>query len=143
MARKSVEDSYMETAILTASQEELVLKLYDGLIQFTRLALDKMNSDQRDIEFIHQNLRKAQKACTILMSSLNFEVGGDIAKHLFKLYEGWHRQLMMANMRQDRAILEQLIPVFKEYRMTWVEVVAKNNESLGKGKRLPEAAPNK
>jgi flagellar protein FliS len=142
MARKRGEETYAETAILTASQEELILKVYDGLIQFTRLALEKILSDPRDIEYVHKQLRKAQRACTILMSSLNFEVGGDIAPNLFRVYESWHHQLVLANMRQDRTILEELLPIFKEYRVTWATVVERHNESLGKVKPRPEIATN-
>jgi flagellar protein FliS len=138
VARKRAEDSYVETQILTASQEELVVKLYDGLIQFTRLALEKMESDPSDIEYIHNQLRKSQRACAILMSSLNFELGGDIAKSLFHVYERWHHELVLANMRQERSRLESLLVDFKEFRIAWSEVIEKNNASLGKVKLQPE-----
>lgn len=140
MGRKRAEESYVETAIVTASQEDLVLRLYDGLIQFSRLALEKMSSDPRDIEYIHTQLRKSQRACTILMSSLDFEKGGEIAKHLFHHYEEWHHELVLANMRQDRARLEKVIEIFVDFRQTWQEVINKSNASQGKSRPRFEAS---
>ena len=132
MPRKRAEDRYIETAILTASQEELLVKLFDGLIQFSKCALDKMHNDPKSIEYIHKHLRKAQKACVILMGALDLEIGGETSINLLRIYEYWHHELVLANMRQDPSRIERLLPVFQDYRATWQKVIAQYAQSSGK-----------
>ena len=55
------------------------------------------------------------------MGSLNFEIGGELAVNLFRVYEFWHRQLVLANLQKDPQRVERVLPFFKEYRVTWAE----------------------
>jgi flagellin-specific chaperone FliS len=40
---------------------------------------------------------------------------------LFRVYEFWHRQLVLANLQKAPERVERLLPYFKEYRVTWAE----------------------
>lgn len=123
MRKRHAEDRYLETEILSSSREELVLKVFDGLIQFSRIAVDRLANDPNDIQTIHDNLRKAQRACAILMGSLDFKAAPELSKNLFAIYEFWHHELVTANLRQDSTRVEQLLPNFIEYRKIWSEIV--------------------
>lgn len=117
----SPEHKYLETRIKTAAPEELILIIYDVLIQSASKAVEKMRETPGDVQGVHDDLRRAQRAVTTLMGSLNFEVGGDLAKSLFRMYEFWHHELVMANMQKSPSRVERLLPDFKEFRNTWTE----------------------
>jgi flagellar protein FliS len=119
MMRSPAEQKYLETSISTASKEDLIVKVYDALILSAQQALEKLQYERNDIEGIHKALLRGQRAICLLMGSLNMEIGGDLAKNLFRVYEFWHHELVMANMQKDAARVERLLPDFKDYRKTW------------------------
>jgi flagellar biosynthetic protein FliS len=80
-----------------------------------------MRETPNDVQGIHDYLRRAQQAIATLMSALNFEIGGDLSRNLFRMYEYWHHELMMANMEKSPSRVERLLPDFKEFRVTWTE----------------------
>ena len=117
----STERKYLETRIKTAAPEELTIIVFDVLIQASSKAIERMRETPGDIQGIHDDLRRAQQAIATLMGSLNFEVGGELAKSLFRMYEFWHHELVMANMAKAPSRVERLLPDFKNMRETWVE----------------------
>ena len=123
MAR-SANDKYVETAILTASKEDLIVRVFDILVVSAQQAVEKMHADVGDIEGIHRALLRAQRALAVLMGALDMEIGGDLATNLFRVYEFWHHELVMANMQKDVVRVERLLPDFIDYRKTWAEAVS-------------------
>ena len=119
------QDKYLETSITTLSKEELIIKIFDGLILFSKQAIERFETDASDIQGIHNALLRAQKACTLLMGSLNMEIGGELATNLFRIYEFWHHELVMANMKKDPTRVTRLMPTFKDFRETWVEAISR------------------
>jgi len=126
--KKSNEQSYLETSILTASPEDLIVKIFDVLIIACQQAQEKLLHNRDDIEGIHKALLRAQRACTVLMSSLNMEIGGELSANLLKVYGFWHRELVMANLRKDR-----------ESR-TYPRLCARVSRDLGHGGRAVQGA---
>lgn len=122
--KRSNEQRYLETSIATASKEDLIVKIFDVLINSSTQALEKLESELDDIEGIHRHLLRAQRALALLMGSLNMEVGGEIAMNLFRVYEFWHHELVMANMQKSSIRVKRLLPDFKEYRAMWTVAVA-------------------
>lgn len=121
--KRSAEQQYLETSIATASKEDLIVKIFDILILASTQALDKLKNQRDDIEGIHKTLLRAQRALALLMGSLDMEVGGEVARNLFRVYEFWHHELVMANMQKDPVRVERLLPNFKDYREMWVQAV--------------------
>lgn len=129
MAASSLDDQattnkYQEMAILSASKEELTLKIYDFLILSANQAHDRFYRNATDLEGIHLYLLRAQRAISLLMGSLNFEIGGELSKNLFKVYGHWHHELVLANMQRDPSRIANLLPTFREYRDTWAQAIA-------------------
>jgi flagellar protein FliS len=120
----AAQEKYLETAIATASKEDLIVKIFDVLVVAAQQALDKLQHDRDDIEGIHKALLRAQRAVTVLMGSLDLEIGGEIAKNLLRVYEFWHHELVMANMQKDATRAERILGYAKEYRETWAQAVA-------------------
>lgn len=120
---RTPDQKYLETSIGTASKEDLIVKIFDALIMASQQAHDKLLNERNDIEGIHKALLRAQRACCLLMGSLNMDIGGELAKNLFRVYEFWHHELVMTNMQKDITRLERVMPYFKDYRQTWQQAV--------------------
>lgn len=114
---------YLETSIATASKEDLIIKIFDILVLASTQAVDKLHNEPQDIEGIHRTLLRAQRALCLLMGSLDMEVGGEVARNLFRVYEFWHHELVLANMQKDAVRVERILPDFKDYRQMWTQAI--------------------
>jgi flagellar protein FliS len=110
-------DRYLETAVETASPARLIVMLYDGAIRFINEAAYAMQ--QRDYETQNAKLQRAQKIFAELISSLDFDKGGEIAENLFRLYTYMYNQLVEANINDDAARLEHVVGLLCELREAW------------------------
>jgi flagellar protein FliS len=120
-------NQYKQTQITTANQGKLIVMLYDGAIKFLNIALDNLNPKTYDI--VNNNIIKAQDIITELLLSLNMEEGGEISQNLFNLYMYFKRQLLDANIKKDKEILEQIIKLLKELREAWDQISANETKS--------------
>jgi flagellar protein FliS len=121
---------YLEASINSASPEELIIKVYDALLMFSRQALEAMETRPKDIQSRHDLLRRAQRACALLMGSLRLDLDSDIPGNLFRIYEFWHHQLVAANMQGDPQKVRELLPMIAGMRETWVEVIKRYRAEL-------------
>lgn len=121
---------YLEASINSASPEELIIKVYDALLLFARQALDAMETRPKDIQARHDLLRRAQRACALLMGSLRMDLDSEIPANLFRIYEFWHHQLVVANMQGDPQKVRELLPMVAGMRETWVEVIKRYRTEL-------------
>jgi flagellar biosynthetic protein FliS len=115
------EIAYLRTKIRTATPEELTIITFDVLINSTSRAINSLKSPVLDVQSIHNELRRAQRAAALLMGSLRFEVDNTLGRDIFRIYEYWHHELFMANMKKSADVIEQLLPHMKGYRQTWAE----------------------
>ena len=67
---------YLEASFSSLSREDLMVKVFDAIVLFTRKAIERMKTDPRDIQGRHDLLRQAQRACAVAMDSIDFELGG-------------------------------------------------------------------
>lgn len=111
---------YQKGAVNGASPVQLVIMLYDGALRFMEAGKHAMAT--RDLEKQNSNLQKAQKILTELMSCLDMQNGGDIAKNLLALYTFAYDQLVQANMKDDPKGIDNSIQMFSQLRESWVEI---------------------
>jgi flagellar protein FliS len=123
--------SYKETQIKTATPGKLILMLYDGAIRQLNQALEDMSEEHRRYDSISNCLIKAQDIIAELMVSLDFDRGGEIAKNLFGLYVFMNRRLLDANIKKDKAYVEEVKGLLLELRGAWAEVADKSGVSVG------------
>jgi flagellar protein FliS len=127
---------YLEASINSASPEELIIKVYDALLLFARQAIDVMETRPSDIQGRHDLLRRAQRACALLMGSLKLDLDSDIPGNLFRIYEFWHHQLVAANMQGDVTKVRELLPLITGMRETWVEAIKRYRTEGGARQEL-------
>jgi flagellar biosynthetic protein FliS len=119
MAKPEV--SYLQTRLRTAAPEELTIITFDVLINSTTRAIAGLKKPVLDIQTIHNDLRRGQRAAALLMGSLNLEIDNELGRTIFAIYEFWHHELFMANMKKSPDVIEALLPQMKTYRETWAE----------------------
>ena len=132
-------DNYKSIQIETATPERLLLMLYDGAIRFLNVAVQAINDKQ--IETTHNNLLKAEAIIIELMSVLNFEVGGEIAKNLFSLYDFMYRHLVQANIKKDADMVLEVVDLLTDLRKTWAEAAVIAGQMRKDGKLGEQPGP--
>lgn len=117
---------YQQTAIQTASKEELVLMLYNGAIKYTTAAVDFL--EQKNLPDASKNICRAQAIIVELLNSLNFEVGGEIAKNLEYLYSVMVDNLTVANFEHLVEPLKLNLQILDKLKVAWEGVLAQIKE---------------
>lgn len=113
-------DTYKNNQILTAPQNKLVVMLYDGAIR--NLKLSKIEMENKDLNKVNEYLQKTQDIVFELMSTLNLEVGGDVAKNLYSLYDYMYSRLIEANIKKDLEIINEIQGFLEELRDAWAQI---------------------
>jgi len=139
MAYTNAISSYRETRVITASQGQLIIMLYDETVKQLDKGLELLSlstggkKDPGNIEKISKAILKAQEIITELTVSLDFEQGGDIAKNLFSLYTWFNKELVESNISHDVRRITQVRNQLSELKSAWTEAASKNNsETAGK-----------
>lgn len=115
---------YQNSKILTASPAELTLMLYDGAIKFCNIAIAAINQEKPDIQKAHINILKVQKIIEEFRSTLNRDYA--VAQDFDNVYVYLLERLLLANIKKDPEILEEVVTHLRSLRDTWVEVMNKN-----------------
>lgn len=123
---KDAHSQYKETQVLTASQGQLIVMLYDGAIKFLKTALTSIE-DKKKFDVVNNSLIKTQDIITELMLSLNFDAG-EIANKLYSLYLYFNRKLIEANIQKDPKPIKEVLSHLEELRESWVKVANLSNE---------------
>jgi flagellar protein FliS len=123
-------NQYQKTQVTTASPEKILIMLYDGAIRFAKIALGRL--ENRDMAGKGVNIGKAMAIVSELQSTLNHDVGGEIAGNLERLYVYLTEEFTKFNMNNSPAHLENAIKILTVLRDTWVEaaeIVRKEKEA--------------
>ena len=115
-------NAYKEIQIKTANQIRLIVMLYDGAIRHINLALDAFTEGHKRYDTVNSHVIAAQDILSELMSALDFEKGGVLARNLFSLYSFMTRRLLEGNLQKDTAPLAEVKRLLGELRDAWDEI---------------------
>lgn len=110
---------YQESAVTQADPIKLVELMYEGAIKFIRIAAKAI--DDGNPESAHNNILRAYAIVAELMATLDFEQGGEIAAKLEQCYDFVLHLLKEANIKKDRAMLDQARALLEPLLSTWQE----------------------
>src|SRR3989344_6514539 len=113
--------AYHKTSVETASKEKILLMLYEGCIRNLKKCQAAMEKKQIADKGLY--LGKAQDIINELSNSLNFEVGGPLAKQLEGLYLHLFEQTTKANIDNDPAKIAHCIKIMETLYSGWKEAV--------------------
>jgi flagellar protein FliS len=113
--------AYKKTSVRTASKEQILLMLYQAAIKSCKKAIKAI--DNKNIADKGEHIGKLQDIVIELNNSLDFEVGGDIAKELASLYDYIMYSSTQANINIDKQPLEGCLQVLTTLYDGWTEAV--------------------
>lgn len=114
---------YKKIDVSTASQNRLVIMLYDGAIKFLENACNAMDK-KHGTEEAHNNIMKAQEIIYELLSSLNYDAK-EIAERLASIYTYMNQRLTEANISKTKPPILEVIKYLKELKGAWEGVEQK------------------
>src|ERR687892_1469165 len=111
---------YRRTQILTASDLQVILLLYDGALQASELAQQSIL--QNNYSDKARFLNRAVGIVSELSNVLDMERGRDVAVSLRRLYDYVLEELTKANLRHDARHLDAPIRCLTTLRESWQTV---------------------
>jgi flagellar protein FliS len=126
MVASSYARVYRTNSILTASPGQLVLMLFDAALASMASAkegFDRPHTDLRRCEVINRHLLKAQRIIRELRGALDFEVGGEFAPLMLRLYDYYNRRLFEANLRKRVEPVLEVEQLLRQLRDAWADML--------------------
>jgi flagellar protein FliS len=112
----------LETGVVAASPQRLIIMLYEGAELAVRVAIRHMKEGD-----IAKKSAAITKATTIILEGLRAALdpqGGEIAQQLDALYDYMIKRLMLAHVRNEIAPLEEVLGLLQELRGAWQAIDA-------------------
>ncbi len=101
--------AYLKTQVNTTSQGDILILLYEGALKYLTQAKEKIAA--RDYAAKGILISRALDILTELQSSLNAQKGGELADNLQRLYFYCSRRLLVANLKMDTDIIDEVIRI--------------------------------
>lgn len=121
----------LESGVVAANPHKLILMLYQGALLSIDSAKKQMKLGQiaakgasisKAIKIIDEGL----KAC------LDVEAGGEIGKNLYSLYDYMNQRLLIANLKNDTAVLDEVSDLLTELKQAWESIVPSQSAPVQK-----------
>lgn len=113
--------AYKKTSVETASKEQILLMLYQAAIKNCKKGIEAI--EQKNLAKKGEYIGKMQDIIVELSNSLDFEVGGDVAKELASLYDYILYSSTQANIKIDKTHLEGCLKVLNTLYDGWTEAI--------------------
>lgn len=108
----------IETGVAAASPHKLIVMLYEGALVAIAMAQQHMKSG--NIAAKGQSISKAMLIIDSgLRAALDKKAGGEIAESLDSLYEYMCNRLLLANLKNQPEILEEVHRLLSELKGAW------------------------
>lgn len=107
---------YHDSAVMTASPEQLVVMLYDGAIRFLRQAEHALGEGA--YLHAHEKLGRAEAILDELVATLNMEAG-EIAVRLQSIYLFCKRTLIESRLQRSPEKVREVIALLDDLRGAW------------------------
>jgi len=117
---------YRQTQVKTATPGQILILLYEAAIKHTKLAMQAIQ--KKDLPAKGVAIGKTHDILNELSLSLNFEVGGKVAKDLESLYHFMTRQLVKANLENSVKDLESVVKCLETLLSAWRVAVAETQK---------------
>lgn len=111
----------LESGVAAADPHKLILMLYQGALLAISSAKNQMARKQ-----IAAKGASISKAITIidegLKASLDVKAGGEIATNLRDLYDYMNQRLLLSNLKNDPAMLDEVSTLLNELKGAWESI---------------------
>jgi flagellar protein FliS len=122
---------YKENQIATADPGTILLMLYEGAIDSLKRAKDHLATGNMPEK--GKYILRAHDIITQFIASLDYAVGGDLARNLEGLYRFMLDQILLANVENDSRRLEQVISLLSTLKDGWESAVVAQRKNAAQG----------
>jgi flagellar secretion chaperone FliS len=111
--------AYRDSAVLTASPEQLVVMLYDGAVRFLRQAEVAM----REGAWLHsfEKLSRGEAIIDELLATLNMDVG-EMSERLQAIYVFLKKTLIEGRIQRNHEKIGQVVALLVSLREAWAKL---------------------
>ncbi|ABM43917.1 flagellar protein FliS [Acidovorax sp. JS42] len=113
----------VQSVVESASPHMLIQMLFDGLMQSLNAARGALQRGEIE-EKGHQLGKAARILDEGLKAGLNVAQGGELASNLGALYDYCANRLMLANVRNDLALIEEVVRLIAPVAQSWGQIGA-------------------
>ena len=124
--------AYKKTSVETASKEQILLMLYQAAIKNCKKGIEAI--EQKNLAKKGEYIGKMQDIVVELSNSLDYEVGGDVAKELASLYDYILYSSTQANIKIEKSHLEGCLKVLNTLYDGWTEAIKNLKTQAGTSK---------
>jgi flagellar protein FliS len=111
----------IESGVAAADPHKLILMLYQGAM--LAIASGKNQMLRKQIAAKGASISKAIKIIDEgLKACLDVKAGGEIGQNLFDLYDYMNQRLLIANLKNDAAILDEVSGLLRELKDAWESI---------------------
>lgn len=118
--------AYKKQAVTTMTPIEIVVKLYSETERELNRAI--MFIEQKDYESTNKALTKSGDLINALRSVLDVKL--PIGQNLDSLYSYFEKQIVTANMKKDKQMIEALLPMISELKDAFTQVSNMSKEDI-------------
>lgn len=113
--RQQILRRYQQVSVLTASAEQLIIALIDEALSSIHTARQAM--EKEEVAEQNQHLQRAQEC--VLQVIPFIEAGKEQGQALIAVYDYLNRQLVKANMANDRSALGEIADFLGKQKEDW------------------------
>jgi flagellar protein FliS len=130
--------TYRRNQVSTADPGTILLMLYQGAIDF--LSQAKVGLERGDLAEKGRCINRALAIISEFLASLNFEVGGEVARNLENLYLFMIDHITAANVTNETKPLEDTIALLRTLKEGWEGAIAAERKRAAQEKQEPSPA---
>lgn len=112
--------SNQNLSVMTANPMKLVIMIYEGAIK--NLKASRISIEEKNIEKRNKFIYKSQDFINELINGLNFELGGDVSKNLYSLYEYFIWSLNMAIAKNSVDYVNNVVENMEGLLESWKKI---------------------
>lgn len=120
--------AYRRQAVETAKPIDLVVMLYDGILQSLDRAKEAIEA--RNLEEQNHHLLRAQRILSELSAGIDLDKGGEIGSNLMSIYAFCMARLIEANLQDKVEPVLQARRVLAPLRDAWAEASRRIEEDI-------------
>ncbi len=116
--------AYQQNDIMTLSPVAIIERLYQAMERSLNAARDAIEKGQTAIK--GEKLGHALAIIGELQASLDMEKGGEISENLYDLYSFATHRLLMANIKDDTVIIDEVLRTMQPLSEAWTTLRMEN-----------------
>lgn len=137
MNPKAQNAKFLQNMVNSASPEQLIIILYDGAVQWLKMAKQEIKNNTKDgvipnwSDFSHQT-KMATSILDHLQDSLDMSVMEEFGDKLYALYDYLKNLTVQASAKKDAEKLDQVIDFLQDLRKQWAEAIKSTSKKAKK-----------